>query len=217
MSDPAKDVPWPERRFSQAVAEGDGISIIPIIRGDAEVLVAAAERAGAEAVLVESIADAQRARASTQLPVVVRPIEATPDVLEAARAVGADAVALRASALGNQGESAYAQAVALGLDCALCVKDEEELHAVLEAFEPEIVVAAPDRHDGEEALASTLTLLTDVPAGKLVIVEPLSSTRDDVVSFENAGVDALVIDAPGEAEQLSAMLNWLIGAEHPLN
>ena len=27
-------VPWPERRFSQAISEGDGISVIPLLRGD---------------------------------------------------------------------------------------------------------------------------------------------------------------------------------------
>ena len=42
MIDPAKDAPWPERRFSQAIAEGDGISIIPIIRGDVAALALAA-------------------------------------------------------------------------------------------------------------------------------------------------------------------------------
>lgn len=217
MIDPAKDAPWPERRFSQAIAEGDGISIIPIIRGDVAALALAAEDSGAEAVLVESIADARTARAATRLPVVLRPRKPTRDILEEARAVGADGVALRASALGRGKASVYANAVALGFDCAVCVTDEEQLQGVLEAFEPEIVIAAPGARGNDATLASALDMLTDVPAGKLVIVETRGGSRNDVVSFERVGVDALVIEASREPEKLSRTVNALINAERPLD
>ena len=39
-------------RFSQAISEGDGISVIPVLDGDVEALAALAEGAGAEAIMV---------------------------------------------------------------------------------------------------------------------------------------------------------------------
>ena len=53
---------WPERRFSQAISEGDGISVIPLLRGDLLALARAAEDAGAEALAVESVRDIERLR-----------------------------------------------------------------------------------------------------------------------------------------------------------
>jgi hypothetical protein len=41
-------------RFSQAISEGDGISIIPALEGDVGVLAEIAEAAGAEAVAVDA-------------------------------------------------------------------------------------------------------------------------------------------------------------------
>ena len=58
-------------RFSQAISEGDGISVIPVLEGDVEALVSLAEAAGAEAVAVRA-EDVGRARARTALPIVAR-------------------------------------------------------------------------------------------------------------------------------------------------
>jgi len=217
MSEPAPDTPWPERRFSQAVAEGDGISIIPIVRGEMEALVAAAEAAGAEAIVVESIADLRIARGVTDIPVVLRPEDVTHAVLDEARAVGADGVALRVAGLVNGNETAYAHAIKIGLDCALCVSDEEELQDALERLEPEILVAIPRARGDGDPLTRTLALLPDIPVGKLVIVEVQPNGRDDVASLERAGVDALVIEAPADADALSRVVHQLIDAEHPLD
>jgi indole-3-glycerol phosphate synthase len=48
-------------RFSEAISEGDGISVIPVLEGDVGALAALAEEAGAEAVAVraEDVADAR--------------------------------------------------------------------------------------------------------------------------------------------------------------
>lgn len=215
MSTAARDAPWPERRFSQAIAEGDGISLIPVVGGDVARLAAAAEAAGAEAVLVESIADVKTAREATAVPVVAALRTLAAADLEAARADGADAVAISAASLLADDASAYAHAVELGLDCAIRVDDEDELQLVLETLEPEIVVASLDGgSDGDRG--EGLALLTDVPVGKLVVVETESATRDSVVALESAGVDALVVEAPSSPDDLEQMLRELIGAEHPL-
>ena len=220
MSTAASDAPWPERRFSQAIAEGDGISLIPAINGEVGVdvgeLARAAEAAGAEAVLVESIPAVREARAASGIPVVARLDTAGSAQLQAARAEGADAVVVAASAFVDENAAAYAYAVALGLDCAIRVADEDELLVALETLEPEIVVAAlayiPD--DGG---SGGLALLTDVPAGKLVVVETELDSRDEVVALERAGVDALAVAAPSDPAELALILRDLIGTEHPLD
>ncbi|MGI9659724.1 MAG: hypothetical protein ACR2OD_12510 [Gaiellaceae bacterium] len=215
MSIAATDAPWPERRFSQAIAEGDGISLVPVLRGDVGSLAMAAESAGAEAVLVDSIPDVRAARVTTALPVVARLRSAVRAELEAARADGADAVALPVAALVTDARSAYAEALALGLDCAIRVSNEDELQLVLEVLEPEILVAALE--NGADPANRGLALLTDVPAGKLVIVEAEPQSRDDVVALERAGVDALVVEASSSPDELAATLRELIGAAHPLD
>ena len=217
MSIAATHAPWPERRFSQAIAEGDGISLIPTISGDVGALALAAETAGAEAVLVDSIPDVRAARDITAIPVVVRLATVTREQVVAARVDGADAVALPVAALVADNAAAYTDALGLGLDCAIRVADEDELHFVLEAWEPEILVTElNDSGSGTDANGG-LGLLTEVPAGKLVIVESDPQGRDDVVTLERAGVDALVIEAPSGSDELASVLRELIGAERPLD
>jgi putative N-acetylmannosamine-6-phosphate epimerase len=58
-------------RFSQAISEGDGISVIPVLEGEVEVLAEAAEAVGAEAVAVDA-RDVERVRARTTLPIIAR-------------------------------------------------------------------------------------------------------------------------------------------------
>ena len=48
-------------RFSQAISEGDGISVIPVLEhGDVRALAAAADASGAEAIAVRSVAERSR-------------------------------------------------------------------------------------------------------------------------------------------------------------
>ena len=58
-------------RFRQAISEGDGISVVPVLEGGVEDLAALAEQAGAEAVAVD-LADVRRVRSSTSLAILVR-------------------------------------------------------------------------------------------------------------------------------------------------
>src|SRR5918992_200014 len=175
-------------RFSQAIAEGDGISLIPMLEGDVERLAAKAEAAGAEAVAVATLADAERARAATRLPVLIRGND-----VEGASAAGADGCVLAFATPGwggerNEGvEERYALALELGLDCAVDVADEE-------------------------ALERTLDLLPDVPAGKLVVSECTVSAREQVLALERAGVDALLVGvATGDLEATVAELSGRAG------
>ncbi|HVY60862.1 MAG TPA: hypothetical protein VHF22_04380 [Planctomycetota bacterium] len=193
----AEERRWPVRRFSQAISEGDGISVIPLVRGDLDALAEAAEAAGAEALAVGSVEEVAALRHTTVLPVLLRQAARDVDSLEAARAAGADACVLVFEDLAHEEgllEELVRAAADLGLDCALDVRDEEELGQALERLDPDILVLSErDREDGERELERTLDLLRDVPVGKLVVSESGVTTREQVLELERAGVDAVML------------------------
>jgi indole-3-glycerol phosphate synthase len=178
-------------RFSQAISEGDGISVIPMLQGEVEELAALAEAAGAEAVAVGA-SDVERARARTSLPIIVRGGD-----LRAVATAGADAWVLPFDPDAEEALSeGYALARELDLDLAVEVRDEEALEDVLEQADPDIlVISERGLDDDEEDLERTLDLLPDVPAGKLVISQSCVREREQVMALERAGVDAILVDA----------------------
>ena len=91
-------------------------------------------------------------------------------------------------------EQLHRQAVELGLDCAVEVRDEDELEEALERVDPEIFLLSPaEREDDETALEVVLDLLAAVPAGKLAIADLTLTTRADVLELERAGCDAVIV------------------------
>lgn len=201
-------------RFSQAISEGDGISVIPALEGDVGALTEIAEAGGAEAVAVEAD-DVERVRARTGLPIIAR--YGDPRALSAS---GADACIVVFDAVGSGGdlEEVYALARELGLDCAVDVGDEDELESALERVDPDIVLISERKLDrNEEDLERTLDLLADVPAGKLVISEARVVAREQVVALERAGVDAVLVRDLARGSEFSAALEELVhgsGAHH---
>jgi len=183
-----------ERRFSEAISEGDGISVIVEV-GDAASAQAAALD-GAEAVVVRG--GVRLVREGTELPILS--IAAGP-VADAARE-GADAYLVVVEDLHEDGdrlERMHAEALSLGLDCVVEVRTEEELELALERIDPEIfLLSALD--DDENPLDRALELLPDVPAGKLAIANVPVSGRDQVDELERAGVDAVIVGAGNVAE-----------------
>ena len=182
-------------RFSQAISEGDGISVVPVLEGDVGELAALAEEAGAEAVAVQTAAEAELARAQTTLPILVRDSLREADV-EALPLRGADAcIIVFREAAGDDGRLGllYALAGDAGLDCAVEVRDEEELEETLELVDPEILIISERESSDDEDLEHTLDLLSDVPAGKLVVAESPIRSRNQVVALERAGVDAILV------------------------
>jgi indole-3-glycerol phosphate synthase len=187
---------WPQRRFSQAISEGDGISVIPILRGDLAALVQAAEQAGAEALAVESVDAVRLVRPLTELPLLVRRVPRDRRALEAAREAGADACALVYESLEDPDgllEQLVDVAAALGLDCVLDVRDEEELEEVLERLDPEILILSERGRDEDEVeLERTLDLLPDVPVGKLVVSESSVTRPEPVPELARAGAASVL-------------------------
>lgn len=177
------------RRFSHAIAEGDGISVIAAVE-DADAA-RAAEAQRAEALVV--VRDPASVRDATALPILWR---AEADLERAVEV--ADAVILALS--GEEGEEIREQrrhheALALGLDCAVEVRSEEELERALEILDPEIFLLTPAPEDSAERLEAVLELLAEVPAGKLAIADLAVTTEDEVQELERAGVDAVIVHA----------------------
>lgn len=200
-------------RFSQAISEGDGISVIPVLDGDVVGLAALAQEAGAEAIMVRPD-DVERVRSRCGLPIVAR--DGDPRSVSAA---GGDALVLAYEAATEDGEleGLYGLARELGLDCPVDVQDEEALEEALERVDPDIVVIS-ERGLGadEEDLERTLDLLADVPAGKLVVSDARIVSREQVLALERAGVDAILVRDLGRDPDFAAALEELVrGPEAP--
>jgi indole-3-glycerol phosphate synthase len=177
------------RRFSHAIAEGDGISVVAAVE-DADAARAAQEQR-AEALVVHG--DPTAVREATTLPILWR----TNTPLERAAEV-ADAVMFVFDAFEDdldRLDELHAEALELGLDCAVEVRNEEELEAALERVDPEIFLLSPAEadDDDESPLEFVLDLLAAVPAGKLAIADLEVTSADEVHELERAGVDAVIV------------------------
>jgi len=182
-------------RFSQAISEGDGISVIADVR-DPEAA-RAAEAQGAEALAVRGrVGDLRNV---TDLPVVWR---ASGSPSEAALA-GADAWVVAVEAAGDDDEwlvRQHAEATELGLDCVVEVRSEEHIERALERLDPEIFLLAAADDDDRDGLERALELLPDLPAGKLAVADVPVSNRGQIDELERAGVDAVIVGARNVAD-----------------
>jgi hypothetical protein len=156
------------RRLSQAISEGDGISLVVVVAGPEDAQ--RAEARGAEAVLAED-GDVSAIRAACVLP-----------ILTAAGSAG-DARLVRP---GDED-------VELGetVELVVQVEREEELEEALERFDPELFVLAAG--DAEEPMERVLDLLSDLPAGKLAIADLRGLTQQQIDELERAGVDGVLV------------------------
>jgi len=202
-----------DRPFSEALS-GPGVSIIAehkrrspsagAIREGATVeeIVSAYERGGAAAlsVLTEphnfggSLDDLRAARAVTDLPILRKDFIVDPYQVYETAASGADALLLIVAALEfDDLQRLYAEATAIDLDVLVEVHDEEELEAALEIDCDVIGINNRDLTDFTVDLNRTFELLSDVPAGKLVVSESGLYTREQLEELERVGVDAVLV------------------------
>ena len=145
-------------RLSQAISEGDGISIIVEVP-DADTA-GKAEQDGAEGLAVRRGADA--VRAATQLPLLHLGGTA------AASEASSDAVVVART-------GRWDEARALGLECVVRVHDADDLERALTSSTRRSSCSRP-RGSEEDPLEVLLALLHDVPAGKLAIAELADAT-----------------------------------------
>jgi indole-3-glycerol phosphate synthase len=228
--------PREDRPFSEALI-GPGVSIIAehkrrspsagAIREGATVgeIVSAYERGGAAAlsILTEeqhfggSLDDLREARSVTQLPILRKDFVVDPYQVYEAAAAGADALLLIVAALDFADLSAlYAEARALDLDVLVEVHDEEELERALEVDADVIGINNRNLTDFTVDLNRTFELLSDVPAGKIVVSESGLYTNDQLRELERVGVDAVLVgESLMRAEDPEVALRDLCGGAEP--
>jgi indole-3-glycerol phosphate synthase len=179
-----------DRSFSHAIAEGDGISVIAAVEDPDAARAAESQRA--EALVVRG--DPSAVREATSLPILWRA-----DVPFEEASKSADAVMLVFDSLDDDDgrlEQLHQRALALGLDCAVEVRDEEELERALDRVDPEIfLLSAIEADEDRSALEVVLDLLAAVPAGKLAIADLPLPTPHEVKELEHAGCDAVIVHA----------------------
>jgi indole-3-glycerol phosphate synthase len=172
------------RSFSHAIAEGDGISVIAAVHDPDGARSAEAQRA--EALVVR--ADPRAIRAASSLPILWRAEVEMSEAVESA-----DAVLLVFDDDGRF-EELHREATGLGLDCAVEVRNEEDLEQALERIDPEIfLLSAAEGDDDETPLEIVLDLLAAVPAGKLAIADLPLVTPRETEELERAGCDAVIV------------------------
>ena len=178
------------RRFSHAIAEGDGISVVAAVEDPDAARAAEAQRA--EALVVSG--DPASLREATRLPILWR-ADATVD--RAAQVADALTLSLPEDEDDDHepAQRRHEEALAAGLDCAVEVRSEEELERALELLDPEIFLLAPPQSNEDERLEAVLELLAEVPAGKLAIADLTVTTKNEVHELERAGVDAVIVHA----------------------
>jgi indole-3-glycerol phosphate synthase len=134
------------------------------------------------------------ARAACNLPVIRKDFIIDPYQIHEARAMGADCILLIAACL-QDAELADFTALAdeLGLDVLLEVHDAAELSRALAV--PTRLVGINNRNlrTFDVSLSTTLELLPQVPADRLLVTESGIHSRDDVALMRANGVHAFLV------------------------
>ena len=139
----------------------------------------------------------KQARASCDLPVLRKDFMVDPYQIYEARFMGADAILLIAACL-DDARMAELEAIALGLNMAVLVEvhDRAELHRALKLKTPLLGINNRNLRSFEVSLQTTLDLMDDVPADRLLITESGILARADVTRMREAGVHGFLV---GEA------------------
>ena len=153
----------------------------------------------------------KQARASCNLPVLRKDFMVDPYQIYESRAMGADCILLIAACLSDT-QMAELEAIALGLDMAVLVEvhDGAELQRALKLKTPLVGINNRDLRSFDVRLETTLDLLPEVPAERLLVTESGIATRADVQRLRAAGVHAFLVGetfmrAPEPGEALAAL------------
>ena len=139
----------------------------------------------------------KQARASTLLPVLRKDFMVDAYQIYESRAMGADAILLIAACL-QDSQMADFEAIARSLDMAVLVEvhDRAELERALKLKTPLVGINNRNLRTFEVTLDTTLGMLKDVPADRLLVTESGILKPADVKTMRDAGVHAFLV---GEA------------------
>lgn len=154
-----------------------------------------------------SIAFLRQARGACALPVLRKDFMIDPYQVFEARACGADGILLIAACLDDaQLRDLEAQAVQLGMAVLVEVHDGIELDRALRLKTPLVGINNRNLRTFEVSLDTTLRLLAQVPADRLLVTESGILGSADVKRMRDAGVHAFLVgeafmraDDPGAA------------------
>jgi len=144
-----------------------------------------------------SAAYLEQARAACLLPVLRKDFMVDAYQVFEARAMGADCILLIAACLDDaQMADLEAQAQALGMAVLVEVHDGAELDRALRLSTPLLGINNRNLRSFEVTLQTTLDLLKNVPADRLLVTESGILARGDVTRMRDADVNAFLV---GEA------------------
>jgi len=149
----------------------------------------------------------KQARASCELPVLRKDFVIDPYQVYESRAMGADCILLIAACL-DDAQMRDLESIARGLDMAVLVEvhDREELARALKLKTPLVGINNRNLRTFDVSLDTTLGMLKDVPADRIVVTESGIAAKSDVKTMRDAGVHTFLVgeafmraDDPGEA------------------
>lgn len=149
----------------------------------------------------------KQARASCDLPVLRKDFMVDPYQVYEARSMGADCILLIAACLSDT-QMTELEGIARSLDMAVLVEvhDAAELQRALKLKTKLVGINNRNLRTFEVSLDTTLGMLKDVPADRLLVTESGILQREDVQRMRAAGVHAFLVGEafmrapdPGEA------------------
>jgi indole-3-glycerol phosphate synthase len=153
----------------------------------------------------------KQARASCDLPVLRKDFVVDPYQVYESRAMGADCILLIAACL-DDAQMAELEQVARSLDMAVLVEvhDGAELERALKLRTPLVGINNRNLRTFEVTLETTLGLLPEVPADRLLVTESGILSKADVQRMRGAGVHAFLVGeafmrAPEPGQALAAL------------
>lgn len=155
----------------------------------------------------------KQARASCDLPVLRKDFLVEPYQVYESRAMGADCILLIAACL-TDAQMSELEAIARGLDMAVLVEvhDSAELARALKLKTRLVGINNRNLRSFEVTLATTLGMLPDVPADRLLVTESGILGPEDVKKMRAAGVHAFLVGeafmrAPDPGEALARLFH----------
>lgn len=149
----------------------------------------------------------KQARASVPLPVLRKDFMVDAYQIYESRVMGADCVLLIAASL-DDAQLRDFEAIAMSLDMAVLVEvhDAAELARALKLKTPLVGINNRNLRTFEVSLDTTLAMMKDVPADRILVTESGITTREDVLKMRTAGVNSFLVGEafmrarePGEA------------------